>query len=75
MKKLFLFVAALLVFASCKKNFSCACKSINPVPNGGYMNQTQYSVKAYNEQAAHDDCLKTYEESGKAVGDHSCEVM
>lgn len=75
MKKLLLLATVLIFSASCKKNYSCACKSVNPIPNGGYVNQTQYSMKEFNEQAAKDKCLKTYEESGKAKGDYSCEVM
>jgi hypothetical protein len=76
MKKLFLLAVAFVFLSSCKKNFSCACKSINPAPTGGYINQTQYGVKEFNEQAAHEHCLKNYQESGKALGDdYTCEVM
>jgi len=76
MKKLILLAAFVGLFASCKKNYSCACKSVNPIPNGGYVNQTQYSMKEFNEGDAKNKCLKTYEESGKALGtDYSCEVM
>lgn len=75
MKKLLLLAAAVTFLASCKKNFSCACKSVNPIPNGGYVNQTQYSMKEFNEQDAKNKCIKTYEDSGKAQGEYSCEVM
>jgi len=75
MKKLIILVPALFVLASCKKNFSCTCNETSTVQNGGYINQTQYNVKEYNEQGARDRCSDMYVNDKAPKGDHKCEVM
>ncbi len=75
MKKLIILVPALFFITSCKKNFSCTCNEVSTVQNGGYINQTQYNVKQYNEQGARDKCTEMYVENVQPKGDHKCEVM
>ena len=49
--------------------------------NGGYVNQAQYTVKKYNQDAAHDKCLEMYNNSDyvttmkPASTDISCEMI
>jgi len=75
MKKLLILVPALFMMISCKKNYSCTCNEVSTVQNGGYINQTQYNVKEYNEQGARDRCTDMYVNNVAPKGDHKREVM
>jgi hypothetical protein len=64
MKKLFILLMAVGFLASCKKTYHCTCNTTSTaLQNGGYVNQTQYTVKMYGQEAAHDKCIEMYQET------------
>ena len=84
MKKLFILVIAVVSFASCKKTYHCTCNTTSTaLQNGGYVNQAQYTVKMYGQEAAHDKCLDMYRNSDYVTkanppvntADTKCEVI
>lgn len=82
MKKLFILFVAVVFLASCKKTYHCTCNTKSYVlQNGGYVNQAQYTVKMYGQEAAHDKCLEMYNNSDyvttmhPAQTDVNCEVI
>lgn len=82
MKKLSILFTAVVFLASCKKTYHCTCNTKSmALQNGGYVNQAQYTVKKYNQDAAHDKCLEMYNNSDyvttmkPASTDISCEMI
>ncbi len=82
MKKLFILVVAVVFLASCKKTYHCTCNTTSTaLQNGGYVNQTQYTVKMYGMEAARDKCMERYKESdyvkqnNPPSADMKCEVI
>lgn len=82
MKKLFILFTSVLFLASCKKTYHCTCNTTSTaLQNGGYVNQTQYTVKMYGQDAAHDKCLEMYKETdyvkqnNPPSTDMKCEVI
>ncbi len=64
MKKLFILFTVVVFLASCKKTYHCTCNTTSTaLQNGGYVNQVQYTVKMYGQDAAHDKCLDMYKNS------------
>ncbi len=68
--------------ASCKKTYHCTCNTKSYVlQNGGFVNQAQYTVKMYGQEAAHDKCLEMYNETeyikqnNPPSTDVTCEVI
>jgi hypothetical protein len=63
-----MFLLAALVLLSCKKTYHCACNSLTSnQQGGGYVNQTQYTVKERSEENAQTKCLEKYNESQYAT--------
>jgi hypothetical protein len=82
MKKLSILFTAVVFLASCKKTYHCTCNTTSTaLQNGGYVNQAQYTVKMYGQEAAHDKCLDMYNNSDyvqqtkPASTDIKCEVI
>jgi hypothetical protein len=82
MKKLFILFASVVFLASCKKTYHCTCNTTSYVlQNGGHVNQTQYTVKMYGQEAAHDKCLDMYRQTeyvttnNVPTSDTQCEVI
>ena len=84
MKKLFILFTVVVFLASCKKTYHCTCNTTSTaLQNGGYVNQVQYTVKMYGQEAAHDKCLEDYKNSSYVAGatppvastDIKCEVI
>ena len=64
MKKLFILFTSVVFLAACKKTYHCTCNTTSTaLQNGGYVNQAQYTVKMYGQEAAHDKCLDMYRQS------------
>ena len=82
MKKLFILFTVVVFLASCKKTYHCTCNTTSTaLQNGGYVNQAQYTVKMYGQEAAHDKCLDMYRQSSYVTTnnvpntDTQCEVI
>jgi hypothetical protein len=59
-----LFILSLVAVLGCKKKYHCVCSVATGSSQGvGYTNQTQYTVKEWNEQKAHDKCIDEYGKS------------
>ena len=82
MKKLFILFTVVVFLASCKKTYHCTCNTASTaLQNGGYVNQVQYTVKMYGQEAAHDKCLDMYRQTDYVTTnnvpstDTKCEVI
>lgn len=82
MKKLFILFTSVVFLASCKKTYHCTCNTTSTaLQNGGYVNQAQYTEKAFSQEAAHDKCLETYRNSDYVTSnnvdpaDTKCEMI
>lgn len=84
MKKLSILFVAVVFLASCKKTYHCTCNTTSTaLQNGGHVNQTQYSVKMYGQEAARDKCLDMYRNTEYVTSanppipstDMTCEVI
>ena len=82
MKKLSILFMAVVFLASCKKTYHCTCNTTSTaLQNGGHVNQTQYTVKMYGQEAAHDKCLDMYRNTDYVTvnniptTDTQCEVI
>ncbi len=72
MKNLFLIVAFASSLFSCKKNYNCECST--PNAQLGYINTTNYTVKAKNKNDALSNCSKKFEASGYATSGINCMI-
>ncbi|MDF2448604.1 MAG: hypothetical protein K0R26_1108 [Bacteroidota bacterium] len=62
----------LIICISCKKEYTCECKTIDV--HQGFINPVNYQVKEKNEKDALSNCAKQYNASGSATGGIKCDV-
>ena len=75
-------VAVMTIILSCRKTYTCTCTTQPAVStttftqqqSGGFQNQTHYSEKEWNKDAAQTKCENTYVKSGLIVNGYSCTV-
>ncbi|MBK6522666.1 MAG: hypothetical protein KBG47_04190 [Bacteroidia bacterium] len=60
------------IFVSCKKDYTCECKTIDP--HQGFVNAETYHVREKSKEDAMVNCAKQYDQSGKATNGISCVV-
>lgn len=65
-------LSLIFIFTSCKKEYTCECKTIDP--HQGFINPETYHVKEKNKDDAMVNCAKQYDQSGKATNGISCVV-